>query len=249
MKNSIRTLHTLLQIPLLLLALGGSLALSLGCASIPDVAPPVPPAPSETEAVTPLDPATAPLTSALPIDPAVRTGKLDNGFTYYLRHNTRPRERAQLWLVVNAGSVLEEDDQQGLAHFLEHMAFNGTRRFAKQELVEYLESIGMRFGPDLNAYTSFDETVYMLQVPTDVDEILEKAFDILEDWAGGVSLEGEEIDKERGVVMEEWRIASIRFSSPARSMPSAYRSVRPKYSRTRPTRRYGVSIATGTGPS
>ncbi len=225
MKRSIRSWHSLLSTPLHLLGLGFALtlglALGLGCASAPDaappatavstrpvVAPPVPPVPpASVEVADRLDPATAPLTASLPIDPAVRTGKLDNGFTYFLRHNTRPRERAQMWLVVNAGSVLEDDDQQGLAHFVEHMAFNGTRRFAKQELVEYLESIGMRFGPDLNAYTSFDETVYVLQVPTDSDEILERAFDILEDWAGGLTFEEEEIDKERGVVMEEWRLS------------------------------------------
>jgi zinc protease len=142
----------------------------------------------------------------LPVDSRVTVGTLDNGLRYYIRTNKRPENRAELRLVVNAGSILEDDDQQGLAHLLEHMAFNGTANFEKQELVRYLESIGMSFGPDVNAYTSFDETVYMLQVPTDDPDILSTAFKILEDWAHLVTLDGEEIDKERGVVIEEWRL-------------------------------------------
>ena len=142
----------------------------------------------------------------LPLDPQVRTGTLENGLTYFIRENQRPENRAELRLAVNAGSVLETEGQRGLAHLLEHMAFNGTANFQEQELVEYLESIGMNFGPEINAYTSFDETVYMLQVPTDDPEIMGTAFQILEDWAHQVSLEGEEIDKERGVVIEEWRL-------------------------------------------
>ena len=147
-----------------------------------------------------------PLAQVLPIDPQVKTGTLANGFRYVIRKNIKPENRAELRLVVNVGSVLEDEDQQGLAHFAEHMAFNGTKNFAKQELVDYLEGIGMRFGPDLNAYTSFDETVYMLQVPMDSTQVVEKAFQILEDWAHQVSFEPEEIDKERGVVVEEWRL-------------------------------------------
>ncbi len=108
--------------------------------------------------------------------------------------------------MVKAGSVLEDEDQLGLAHFVEHMAFNGTEHFEKQELVDYLEGIGMRFGPDLNAYTSFDETVYMLMVPTDSAELVATAFQILEDWAHGQVFDHEEIDKERGVIVEEWRL-------------------------------------------
>ena len=108
------------------------------------------------------------LAAIVPEDPDVKIGKLDNGLTYYIRNNKKPENRIEMLLVLNAGSVLETDDQQGLAHFVEHMGFNGTKNFPKQELVEYLESIGMDFGPDLNAYTSFDETVYMLQVPTDM---------------------------------------------------------------------------------
>lgn len=143
---------------------------------------------------------------SLRLDPAVKVGRLKNGLTYYIRKNAKPEDRAELRLVVKAGSVLENPDQQGLAHFLEHMAFNGTKNFRKHELVEFLESIGMRFGADLNAYTSFDETVYMLQLPTGDPKILDKGFQILEDWAHNVSLEPEEIDKERGVVREEWRL-------------------------------------------
>ena len=142
----------------------------------------------------------------LPTDPQVITGVLDNGLRYLIRMNEVPRQRAELRLVVDAGSVLEDDDQQGLAHLAEHMAFNGTEHFARQELVDYLESIGMRFGPDLNAYTSFDETVYVLKVPTDSVGMVEQGFQILEDWAHGISFEGPEIDKERGVVIEEWRL-------------------------------------------
>ena len=145
------------------------------------------------------------LEQQLPVDPQVTIGELDNGLRYYIRRNQEPAHRAELRLVVDVGSVLEREDQRGLAHFAEHMAFNGTARFAKQELVDYLEAIGIRFGPDLNAYTGFDETVYILQVPTDSLEILDQGLQILEDWAHGISFEPEEIDKERGVVVEEWR--------------------------------------------
>jgi zinc protease len=141
----------------------------------------------------------------LPLDPAVTTGKLKNGMTYFIRHNGKPSGRIELRLAVNAGSILEDNDQQGLAHFTEHMCFNGTEHFKKQELVSFMESIGMRFGGDVNASTSFDETTYMLQVPTDKPEVLDRAFQIMEDWAHYVSLEGDEIDKERGVIIEEWR--------------------------------------------
>jgi zinc protease len=142
----------------------------------------------------------------IPIDPQVRLGRLENGLTYYVRPNGEPENRAELRLVVNAGSVLEDEDQLGLAHFLEHMAFNGTERFEKQEIVDYLESIGMSFGPDVNAYTSYDETVYMLQVPTEDPEIMETAVKILEDWAHRITLDPEEVEKERPVIVEEWRL-------------------------------------------
>ena len=147
-----------------------------------------------------------PMGEPLPVDPRVTVGELDNGMKYLIRQNRRPENRAELRLVVNAGSVLEDDTQRGLAHLVEHMAFNGTEHFEKQDLTDYLESIGMEFGPSINAYTSFDETVYMLQVPTDDPEIITTAFQILEDWAHLVSFEPDEIDKERGVVIEEWRL-------------------------------------------
>src|SRR5262245_50040495 len=142
----------------------------------------------------------------LPTDSAVTVGTLPNGLRYYVRENKRPEKRAELRLVVNAGSVLEDADQRGLAHMVEHMAFNGTQHFAKQDIVNYIESIGMQFGADLNAYTSFDETVYMLQVPTDTGTALLKGIQILEDWAHLVTFDTTEINKERGVVIEEWRL-------------------------------------------
>ncbi len=143
---------------------------------------------------------------ALPADPTVRVGKLDNGLTYYIRKHETPAKRAALWLAVDAGSVLEDDDQQGLAHFVEHMAFNGTKRFEKNTLIDFIEKAGMDFGADLNAYTSFDETVYQLTVPTDDPAVVTKGFDILEDWASAITFDPEEVDKERGVVIEEWRL-------------------------------------------
>ena len=152
------------------------------------------------------DARTATLDQLLPVAPEVTVGTLPNGLRYYMRTNKLPLNRAELRLVVNAGSVLEDDDQQGLAHFTEHMSFNGTKHFAKNELVRFMESIGMRMGPSVNAYTSFDETVYMLTVPTDKPEVMEKAFLILEDWAHNLSFDPTEIDKERGVIVEEWRL-------------------------------------------
>ncbi|MCK4296639.1 MAG: insulinase family protein, partial [Candidatus Marinimicrobia bacterium] len=146
------------------------------------------------------------LEDLLPVEPNITKGTLDNGITYYIRTNHKPEDRAELRLALNVGSVLEDEDQQGLAHFCEHMAFNGTKHFKKKELIDYLESLGMRFGADLNAYTSFDETVYKLQVPTDDTETLEKGFQILEDWAHNLSFDEDEIDKERGVIREEWRL-------------------------------------------
>ena len=133
-------------------------------------------------------------------------GTLSNGLTYYIRHNEEPRDRAQLSLVVKAGSVLEEDEQQGLAHFVEHMAFNGTERFAKQQIVDYLESIGSTFGADLNASTGYDSTMYFLEIPTDDPDILESAFQILSDWAYAITLSPDEVELERGVILEEWRL-------------------------------------------
>ncbi len=141
----------------------------------------------------------------LPLDPEVIHGTLPNGLQYFIRKNAKPENRMELRLAVNAGSIQEDDDQKGLAHFLEHMAFNGSKNFEKNDLVNYVESIGIKFGPHLNAYTSFDETVYMLQIPTDQPEMLDKGLLILEDWAHGLTLSQEEITKERGVVISEWR--------------------------------------------
>lgn len=143
---------------------------------------------------------------AIPFDPSVKTGKLENGLTYYIKKNTKPENKVTLRLVVNTGSILEDDDQQGLAHFMEHMNFNGTKRFPKNKLVDYLQSIGVKFGQHLNAYTSFDETVYFLPIPSDSPEKLENGFNIIEDWAFNADLTPDEIDKERGVVLEEYRI-------------------------------------------
>lgn len=143
----------------------------------------------------------------MPVDPKVKIGRLSNGMTYYIRQNKKPEKRVELRLVVNAGSVLEDEDQLGLAHFIEHMNFNGTKHFPKNELVSYLQSIGVEFGADLNAYTSFDETVYMLPVPTDKPGLVDKGLEILEDWAHHALFDSLEVEKERGVVIEEWRLS------------------------------------------
>ena len=165
--------------------------------------------PGTTTTTTELPPPPPPPTSVsgtpIPTDPGVRMGKLSNGLRYYIRKNETPDNRAELRLAVNAGAMQEDEDQRGLAHFLEHMAFNGTENFKKSELVDYLESVGTRFGADLNAYTSFDETVYMLQVDTEKEGQFDTGMKVLEEWAGRVAFEGDEIDKERGVVISEWR--------------------------------------------
>ncbi|MFZ4543715.1 MAG: M16 family metallopeptidase [Saprospiraceae bacterium] len=145
------------------------------------------------------------LDPVLTMDPSVRTGVLPNGMKYYIQRNALPAKRAELRLALNAGSMLENDDQQGLAHFLEHMCFNGTKNFRKSELVDFLERAGVKFGAHLNAYTSFDETVYMLQLPTDNETVFLKGFQVLEDWAHNVSMDSVEIEKERGVVISERR--------------------------------------------
>ncbi len=142
----------------------------------------------------------------LPLWPEVKKGKLANGLTYYILKRAKPEKRAFLWLAVNSGSTQEEEDQRGLAHFVEHMAFNGTKRFPKADIINYLEKIGMGFGADLNAETNFDDTTYKLTVPTDNAEYVGKGLDILHDWAGDILFENEEIEKERGVVIEEWRL-------------------------------------------
>src|SRR6187551_1651017 len=141
----------------------------------------------------------------LPLAPSIRTGTLPNGLVYFIRPNPQPGKRAFLRLVVRAGSVDEADDQRGLAHVLEHMAFNGSARFKPGELIAYLESTGSRFGAHVNAQTGFDETIYMLEVPTDRAGVLQRGLDAFGDFAGGITLDPQEIDKERGVVLEEWR--------------------------------------------
>ena len=142
----------------------------------------------------------------LPIDSAVRVGKLENGLTYYIRHNEYPKQRAEFHIAQAVGAILEEDHQNGLAHFLEHMAFNGTEHFAGKGIIEYFESIGVNFGGNINAYTSLDETVYRLsEVPTTREGIIDSALLVMHDWACGLLLLEEEIDNERGVIREEWR--------------------------------------------
>jgi zinc protease len=148
----------------------------------------------------------APLDALVPVDSRITVGTLANGLRYYIRQNARPAGRAELRLAVNTGSVLEDDDQRGLAHIVEHMAFNGTRHFPKQDIISFLQSTGMRFGAHVNANTSFDQTVYILQIPTDSPSVIERSFLVLEDWATGVTFDDEEIEKERGVVLEEWRL-------------------------------------------
>jgi len=142
---------------------------------------------------------------AVPFDTAIHTATLPNGLKYFVRQNDRPAKRVSLRLGVKAGSLNENDDQLGLAHLIEHMAFNGSAHFKPGELVKYFETAGARLGPHVNAYTSFDETVYMFDVPSDKPEIVEKALTALSDFAGGLSLSQQEVDKERGVVIEEWR--------------------------------------------
>ena len=131
----------------------------------------------------------------IPLDPAVRTGKLPNGFTYYIRKNVEPKNRVTLYLANKIGSIMENDDQLGLAHFMEHMGFNGTKNFPKNDLVNYLQKTGVRFGADLNAYTSFDETVYQLPIPSDDPEILKNGIQIMRDWAQDATLDDAEINK------------------------------------------------------
>lgn len=144
--------------------------------------------------------------ATLPVDKNVIIGKLKNGFTYYIRKNSKPENRIEMRLVVKAGSVLEDENQRGLAHFVEHMCFNGTEHFEKNELVHYLQSLGIEFGPEINAYTSFDETVYMLTLPADSVNIVNTGFLVMEDWAQGVSFNPDEVNNERGVIIEEWRL-------------------------------------------
>ena len=143
---------------------------------------------------------------AIPSDPDILIGKLDNGLTYYIKYNKRPEQRIELRLAINAGSICETESQLGLAHFCEHMCFNGTKNFPSNRIIDMLEEMGMKFGEEINAYTSFDETIYMLKVPSDKPESINRGFQVLEDWAHQVSLDDVEIDKERNVIIEEWRL-------------------------------------------
>lgn len=191
----------------------------------------------------------------LPFDSAVTIGVLPNGMRYYIRENHKPEKRAELRLVVNAGSVLEDEDQRGLAHMVEHMAFRGTKKFAGNEISSYLESVGMRFGPDINAFTSFDETVYMVTIPTDTAAIVDKGFQILSEWAHNVAFEPSQIEKERPVVIEEWRLgqgprtecrtSGSRCCSRAPGMARVCRSVTGRFWRLTSRPRYGGSTRPG----
>jgi len=161
---------------------------------------------------------------SIPVDPDVRIGKLDNGLTYYIRHNNWPENRAEFYIAQKVGSIQENDDQRGLAHFLEHMAFNGSKHFKGNELLRWCESIGVKFGTDLNAYTSIDQTVYNISnVPTTREGIVDSCLLILYDWADGLLLEQEEIEKERGVIHEEWRLrTSAQQRMLERDLPKLY---------------------------
>ena len=142
----------------------------------------------------------------LPVDPNVRTGQLENGLTYYIRHNSLPENRADFYIAQKVGSMQEEDNQAGLAHFLEHMAFNGTKNFPGKSMLDYLQDNGIKFGTNINAYTSFDETVYFLSdIPTTNQNLMDSALLVLHDWSNAILLEEEELESERGVIREEWR--------------------------------------------
>ena len=160
----------------------------------------------------------------IPTDPDVRIGKLDNGMTYYIRHNAWPEQRAEFFIAQRVGSIQENDDQRGLAHFLEHMCFNGTEHFKGNDIVKWCETIGVKFGRDLNAYTSIDRTVYNISnVPTTREGIIDSCLLILHDWADGLLLEPEEIQKERGVIHEEWRMrTSPTMRMLERDLPKLY---------------------------
>ena len=145
------------------------------------------------------------LNAQVPLDKKVRYGKLDNGFTYYIRANKKPENMIQYRLVSNAGSILERDDQQGLAHFCEHMAFNGIKGYPHNEMIDKLQKHGVEFGRDINAYTSFDQTVYYVNMPADDPEMVKMGIEILDGWAGNILFDEKEIEEERGVIHEEWR--------------------------------------------
>ena len=148
----------------------------------------------------------------LPVDPQVRIGRLDNGLTYYIRHNEEPKDQAFFYIAQKVGSIQEEESQRGLAHFLEHMCFNGTTHFPDSSLVNYLESIGVKFGAQLNAYTSVEETVYNIDHVPAREGAIDSCLLILHDWSHDLTLDGKEIDKERGVIHGEWRMRNVGFT-------------------------------------
>ena len=174
---------------------------------------------------------------AIPVDPDVKIGKLDNGLTYYIRHNAWPEQRAEFYIAQRVGSIQENDDQRGLAHFLEHMCFNGTENYKGNDIVKWCETVGVKFGQDLNAYTSIDQTVYNISnVPTTREGIIDSCLLILHDWADGLLLEPAEIDKERGVIHEEWRMrTSAQMRMLERDLPRLY-----------PDSKYGYRMPIGT---
>ncbi|MDE0632901.1 MAG: insulinase family protein [Caldilineaceae bacterium] len=200
----------LLLIALLASACEGMVPPSPGSAATTDSSAEQAEAPAEeteeAQAYLDVDGETLDMSAPIALDPSIRKAQLENGLTYYIRHNTEPANRATLMLVINAGSVQEDEDQLGLAHFVEHMMFNGTERFPKQALIDYFETVGMSFGPDVNAYTSFDETVYFLEFPTDDEEIIGTTFQVAEDWASRATISDEEVESERGVILEEERL-------------------------------------------
>ncbi len=176
----------------------------------PEIKPPAPPVVDETK--------------PLAIDPAIRTGVLANGLTYYVKANKKPEKRVQLWLAVNSGSVLEDDDQRGYSHLLEHIAFQGTKRFPKHDIQDFIERSGMRFGADLNAYTGFDETVYQLMVPTDDPKTVDKGIDVLRDWSADISFDPKAVLDERRIIEEERRTRnSEQYRMLQQIVPVAYK--------------------------
>src|SRR5678816_3254937 len=146
------------------------------------------------------------LTDLMPVDPEAAMGTLANGLRYYVRPNPRPARRVELRLVVKAGSVLEDPDQQGLAHFVEHMQFEGTENFPKDGINAFLASLGLGIGPDANAETSYDDTQYTLRVPSDVPGALDRALLVLQDWTHAATFDADAIERQRGIVLSEWRL-------------------------------------------
>ena len=186
----------------------------------PEIAtvPAAPPAPTPARSPAAIDES-----KPLPLEPSVRTGVLANGLTYFVKANKKPEKRVQLWLAVNSGSVLETDAERGYSHLLEHIAFQGTKRFPKHDIQDFIERSGMRFGADLNAYTSFDETVYQLMVPTDDAKVVAKGIDVLRDWSADISFDPKAVLDERRIIEEERRTRnSEQYRMLQQIIPVAY---------------------------